>query len=46
MDVINHLPAETDKATLYKKVFGDCCDVPQSCCGGCGCDGDDTPPAP
>ncbi len=24
----------TEKATLYKKVFGDCCDVPQS---GCGC---------
>ena len=23
-----------EKATLYKKVFGDCCDVPQS---GCNC---------
>ena len=25
----------TQQAILYKKVFGDCCDVPQSCCGGC-----------
>ena len=39
MDVINGLSAVNDKATLYKKVFGECCDVPQSCCGGgCGCD--------
>ncbi len=27
-----------DKANLYKKVFGDCCDVPQSGCG-CGSSG-------
>jgi hypothetical protein len=26
-----------DRVTNFKKVFGDCCDVPQSCCGG-GCD--------
>ena len=38
MDVISDLTTPADKATLYKKVFGDCCDVPQSCCGGgCGC---------
>lgn len=30
------------RAELYKKVFGTCCDVPQSgCnCGGCNCDKD------
>ena len=44
MNIIDGITAEADKATLYKKVFGDCCDVPQSCgCGGdCGCS-DETP---
>lgn len=34
-------------AEKYKKVYGDCCDVPQSCCGGgCGCDCKDEPVTP
>ncbi len=33
---LDAIPLPNDKATLYKKVYGDCCDVPQSCCG-CGC---------
>jgi len=33
---INGITDPVQKATLYKKIFGDCCDVPQSCCGGCG----------
>lgn len=39
MDVITGITDPLEKADKYKKVFGDCCDVPQSCCGGgCGCD--------
>lgn len=38
MDVITNITDPLDKATHYKKVFGECCDVPQSC--GCGCGGD------
>ena len=39
MDVVTGIVDPLEKATHYKKVFGDCCDVPQSCCGGgCGCD--------
>jgi len=31
-------PDPVSAASLYKKVFGDCCDVPQNTdCGGCGC---------
>lgn len=38
MDVVTGIVDPVEKATHYKKVFGDCCDVPQSCCGGsCGC---------
>ncbi len=37
IDVITGIVDPLEKATHYKKVFGDCCDVPQSCCGGCGC---------
>jgi|GEM_PF-1671830 len=37
MDVVTGITDPLEKATHYKKVFGDCCDVPQSCCGGCGC---------
>jgi hypothetical protein len=39
IDVVTGITDPLEKATHYKKVFGDCCDVPQSCCGGgCGCD--------
>lgn len=41
MDIINAIPDPMEKAKLYKKVFGECCDVPQSCC--CG---DCNPPQP
>lgn len=34
IDIIEGLTDATEKATLYKKVFTDCCDVPQS---GCNC---------
>ena len=34
IDIINAIPDPTERATKYKKVFGDCCDVPQS---GCNC---------
>jgi hypothetical protein len=45
MDVITSITDPLAKATHYKKVFGDCCDVPQSCCGGgCGCGCAETPP--
>jgi hypothetical protein len=47
MDLVTGITDPLDKATHYKKVFGECCDVPQSCCGGgCGCDCAETPPAP
>lgn len=48
MDVITNITDPVEKATHYKKVFGDCCDVPQSCCGcgsgDCGCGGDTPTP--
>ncbi len=34
IDIIEGLTDATEKATLYKKVFSDCCDVPQI---GCNC---------
>lgn len=39
IDIINAITDPAEKAAMYKKVFGDCCDVPQSCCsaGGCNC---------
>jgi hypothetical protein len=40
--IIEGITDPNDKATLYKKVFSDCCDVPQS---GCGCNGNSTPPS-
>lgn len=49
MDVVTGIVDPLVKATHYKKVFGECCDVPQSCCGGgCGCDcaGHEEPPTP
>ena len=36
--IINGITDPEKKALLYKKVFTDCCDVPQS---GCGCKDDD-----
>lgn len=43
--VINSIPTPADKADKYKKVFGTCCEVPQSCCGGgCGCNCNDEEP--
>ncbi len=41
---VNDITDPVIKAEHYKKVFGDCCDVPQSCCGGCNCS--DTPTTP
>lgn len=35
IDIINGIADPIERANKYKKVFGDCCDVPQS--GGCGC---------
>jgi len=43
MDLIDSITDPLEKAKLYKKVFGDCCDVPQS--GGCGCGCPETPEA-
>jgi hypothetical protein len=34
IDIINSITDPVEKATMYKKVFGDCCDVSQS---GCNC---------
>lgn len=34
IDIINAISDPAEKAAMYKKVFGDCCDVPQS---GCNC---------
>ncbi len=42
MAIIDSITDPLDKAKMYKKIFGDCCDVPQSC-GGCGCP-EPTPP--
>lgn len=44
MDLVTGITDPLDKATHYKKVFGDCCDVPQSCCcsGDCTCGGTTT----
>lgn len=37
--IIDNISNNQKKAELYKKVFGDCCDVPQVGCT-CGCGGD------
>jgi hypothetical protein len=34
IDIINAITDPTERAAMYKKVFGECCDVPQS---GCNC---------
>ena len=49
MDVVTGITDPLEKATHYKKVFGECCDVPQSCCGGgcgCTCADHEEPPTP
>jgi len=43
LDIIENIPDPIERAKLYKKVFTDCCDVPQS--GGCGCGCNDNTPA-
>jgi hypothetical protein len=40
LEIINTIGDPTQKATLYKKVFTDCCDVAQS---GCGCNENSNP---
>ena len=36
IDIIQQIADPNTRADLYKKVFGNCCDVPQSCgCGNC-----------
>lgn len=40
IDIIEGLADATERATLYKKVFTDCCDVPQS---GCNCSSTSNP---
>lgn len=35
--VIEEITDPAQRAELYKKVFGNCCDVPQTIVGGCGC---------
>jgi len=35
MKIIDEIGDSAEKAKLYKKIFSECCDVPQS--GGCGC---------
>lgn len=46
MDIITNQIDEATKADKYKKVFGPCCEVPQSCCGGgCGCNCNPDPTA-
>ena len=32
IDIINAITDPIERASLYKKVFGDCCDVAQSSC--------------
>jgi hypothetical protein len=44
LEIINLQDTPAAKADKYKKVFTDCCDVPQS--GGCGCFGSSTPQNP
>jgi hypothetical protein len=41
LDIINDITDPAEKAALYKKVFTDCCDVPQS---GCDCPPTDSNP--
>ncbi len=38
MDLLNLISDPTQKAELYKKIFGTCCNTPQNgcCCGNCG----------
>ena len=46
LEIIEAQADAAAKADKYKKVFGPCCEVPQSCCGGgCGCKCNETPTA-
>ncbi len=48
MEIIEMIEDPIEKAKLYKKIFSDCCDVPQvgcSCSGDCRCNDTPTPPA-
>ncbi len=47
MEIISLIEDPVEQAKLYKKVFSDCCDVPQvgcSCSGDCHCNDTPTPP--
>ncbi len=47
LQIITNIPSAIDQADKYKKVFGPCCEVPQSCCGGgCGCNCNQDPTIP
>ncbi|MCO6494106.1 MAG: hypothetical protein J5I91_00295 [Bacteroidetes bacterium] len=46
MDIIEAITDPVEKAAMYKKVFGDCCDVPQSGGYGCNCGSTDNPTNP
>lgn len=35
--LIEEITDPTQRAELYKRVFGNCCDVAQNIIGGCGC---------
>lgn len=37
MEAIQAIEDPAQRAELYKRVFGSCCDVPQAIIGGCGC---------
>lgn len=36
MDLLNLISDPVQQADLYKKIFGNCCNTPQCCCGNCG----------
>ena len=44
MSIVGAIPDPEKAAKLYKKVFGTCCDVPQSGCGCCNCSETPVPP--
>lgn len=37
ISIIEQITDPAQRAELYKRVFGNCCDVPQAIIGGCGC---------
>ena len=47
LETIQDITDPIEQAKLYKKVFSDCCDIPQvgcSCSGDCHCNDTPTPP--